>query len=149
MSIALQRALELRDAGFYVFPSWAKDRHVTGWPTRATRDAAAIREWFTGPYALCWPSIFTGKFGDGSKALLVVDVDPRGLAVFDLILRDALPETRVHRTPRGGLHLFYAASHPGVKSGTNVLADGIDIRSKGGLVHFGQGYEVVRSAALQ
>jgi hypothetical protein len=126
----------------------AKDPHIAGWPTRATRELAAIREWFTGPYAQCWPSIFTGKFGDGSQALLVVDVDPRGMGAFDLVLRDTLPETRMHRTPRGGLHLFYAAPYPGVKSGTNVLADGIDIRSKGGLVHFGQGYEVVHFGGL-
>ena len=146
---ALERSLALIDAGFWIFPSWAKNRHINGWPTRATRDAETVRAWFTGPYADCWPSIFTGKFGDGSQALLVVDVDPRGMAAFDLVLRDALPETRVHQTPRAGLHLFYAAPSPGVKSGTNVLANGIDIRSKGGLVHFGQGYEVLQRPALQ
>ena len=138
---ALERALALAAVGFYVFPSWAKDRHIPGWPQRATGDAAQIRKWFEpgGPYSRCWPSIFCGKFGDGSRALLAVDVDPRGKSALDS-LESLLPDTRVHRTPRGGFHGFYSMPFPGVKSGTNVLADGVDIRSKGGLVHFGEGY---------
>lgn len=138
---ALERALKLAEQGFYSFPSWRKDRHIAGWPARATRDADTLRAWFTGPYKDCWPSIFTGKFGDGSQSLIVVDVDPRGLAAVDA-LDSLLPDTRVHRTPRKGLHGFYVAPFPGVKSNTNVLADGIDIRSKGGLIHFGEGYAI-------
>jgi hypothetical protein len=135
---ALERALTLAGEGFYVFPSWAKDRHIPGWPSRATRDPEQIKAWFSGPYKECWPSIFTGKYGDGEQSLIVVDVDPRGIATAEA--DSTLPETRVHKTPRGGFHGIYAAPFPGVKSGANVLADGIDIRSKGGLVHFGEGY---------
>jgi hypothetical protein len=141
LDTALERTLKLAEQGFYLFPSWRKDRHIAAWPARATRNADTLRAWFTGPYRDCWPSIFTGKFGDGSQSLIVVDVDPRGLAAVDA-LDSLLPDTRVHRTPRKGLHGFYVAPFPGVKSGTNILADGIDIRGKGGLVHFGEGYTI-------
>ncbi len=146
---ALGRALDLIEAGFWIFPSRSKSQHVTGWPTRATRDAATVRAWFApgGPYADCWPSIYTGKFGDGSRALVVVDVDPRGMAALE-ILEPLLPDTRVHKTPRGGFHGIYSTLFPGVKQGVNVLADGVDIRSKGGLIHFGEGYSLEQDAPI-
>ncbi len=146
---ALDRALALIAAGFWIFPSWSKSRHVPGWPTRATRDAATVRAWFApgGPYADCWPSIYTGKFGDGSRALLVVDVDPRGIAALDS-LESLLCDTRIHKTPRGGFHGIYSVPFPGVKQGVNVLADGVDIRSKGGLIHFGEGYAIEQDAPI-
>lgn len=139
---ATERALVLADLGFYVFPSWAKNRHIPGWPQRATRDPEQIRAWFGGTYRDCWPSIFTGRFGE-DRSLIVVDVDPRGIeAVESGTLEPLLPDTRVHQTPRGGFHGLYSAPFPGVKSGTDVLADGVDIRSKGGLIHFGIGYTI-------
>lgn len=146
---ALERALALQKVGFWIFPSAAKNQHPAGWPAMATNSEATIRQWFSpgGPYAHCWPSIYTGKFGDGSQSLLAVDVDPRGMPAMD-ILDDVLPDTRVHRTPRKGLHGFYAVPFPGVKSGTNVLADGVDIRSKGGLVFFGEGYTLEQDAPI-
>lgn len=144
----LPRALELAQLGCYVFASQAKNRHPAGWPQKATRDVAALQAaWPRGHQ----PSIFTGKFGE-DEALLVVDEDPRhggdeSLEALKLV-EGEFPPTRVHGTPSGGRHFIFSMPAPGVKNSASELGQGLDIRSAGGLIHFGTGYSVVSDAPI-
>lgn len=135
----LQSALSLAARGFWVFPvrENLKTPAISGWQEAATTDPDSIKTlWGTDNYNI---GIFTGKYGDQGKALLVVDVDVKGdkqgeetiigleCAGFDL------PTTLEHATPSGGRHLFYVVDHP-VKPGVDVLGSGADIRSGGSYV---------------
>lgn len=138
-NIKLETALRLAEIGFHVFPleHMTKDRPIiTDFPNRATRDANQIRKWWGSVvYNI---AISTSKFGD-DKALLVVDVDNKGdkrgdEEIFRLECEDKrFPETYEQATPTGGRHIVYVVDEP-VKQGVNVLAPGLDIRSKGGYI---------------
>ena len=144
-----EKAQELARQGFYVFPSAHKKKHINGWPTEATRDPEKIKKWF-GPGGTheSWKiSIFTGKFGD-DEALVVVDIDPRNggdetIRAIEAQHPEAFPPTREHRTPNGGLHKLYRTKGPGLKSVAHAYGQGVDAKSAGGLVHFGDGYELI------
>lgn len=65
-----------------------------------------------------------------SAGWCVVDIDPEGLAWYEAN-RDRFPTTYTVRTPRGGLHLYYAGSLPPTAS---KLAPGVDTRGVGSYV---------------
>jgi len=149
-----EKALELARQGFYVFPSAHKKKHIKGWPKKTSRDPKKTKEWLGpgGTYESWKISIFTGKFGDG-KSLVVVDIDPRHggdetIRAIEAQHPDAFPPTREHRTAGGGSHWLYWTTWPGVKSGAGVLGPGVDIKSAGGLVHFGDGYELINDLPI-
>jgi hypothetical protein len=137
-------ALELASKGFYVFPLQVGSKlpAIDDFPNRATRDPEEIKKfWVDDLLGLEQPynvGISTTKY-NGSQALVVVDVDNKGkkkgsdevlkleLEGFDFI------ETVTQKTPTGGRHLIYRNPRP-VKQGVNVLAAGLDIRSKGGYI---------------
>lgn len=138
MTDKLAAALSLAAEGFYVFPLLPGQK-VPGRGMRfkelATRDPAQIGTWFSQDSNI---GIYTGRFED-DKALVVVDVDVKkgkdgrdGLLLLELDGCD-LPKTRTHQTPSGGYHLIYVHSEP-LRQGVDVLAPGLDIRSKGGFV---------------
>jgi P4 family phage/plasmid primase-like protien len=145
-------AQSLIKQGFYVFPSRSKADHITDWPNAATRDPEQIKKWF-GPGGTheAWNiSIYTGKYGD-NEALVAVDVDPqnKGVETYTALhAQHPFTQTRQHDTPSGGTHLLYSMPRPGLKSGTHVLGPGIDIRSAGGLIHFGDGYALAEDAPV-
>src|SRR5574343_233009 len=133
-------ALSLAGDGFFIFPIKPLDKTpaITGWQEAATRNPRVIElHWATNPdYNI---GIYTGKFGDDGGALLVVDVDVKeGKNGYEELLRLELdgwelPQTRCHITPSTGRHYFYRVSAP-VRQGANVLAPGLDVRSRGGYV---------------
>jgi Bifunctional DNA primase/polymerase, N-terminal/Family of unknown function (DUF5906) len=133
-------ALSLAAQGFWIFPIVAGEKAPpleTGWQKSATRDPRTILE-IWGAHPALNIGIFTSKFQD-DKALLVIDVDNKGekhgdqeLLRLELAGRD-LPETYEHTTPTGGRHLVYLCDTP-MRQGTNVLAPGLDIRSRGGYI---------------
>lgn len=140
----LNQALELASKGFYVFPlqPGGKLPIIEDYPTRATRDPAQIKKWWLDPvmdieqpYNI---GISTTRY-NGNQALVVVDVDNKGTKKgSDQLLKLELDgydfiETTTQVTPTGGLHLIYRVKDP-VKQGSNVLAQGLDIRSKGGYI---------------
>lgn len=141
LAVALQLAAE----GFHVFPLTAGQKSppaIDGFQRRASKTADQIRKWFVDPvmgfeqpYNI---GISTSRFGD-NDALIVVDVDNKGAVCGDNTVLELelaghiLPPTREHRTPTGGRHLIYSASHP-VRQGAGVLGPGVDIRSKGGYI---------------
>jgi hypothetical protein len=139
MASRLDQALALADAGFFVFPLLpGRKTPAAGMRFKelATRDEACIRQWFESTDSNI--GIYTGKYGDHGEALLVVDVDNKGKAGHESILRLELdgydfPATRRHTTPTGGYHLLYVVADA-VKQGANVLGPGVDVRSRGGYV---------------
>ena len=133
-------ALSLAGDGFFIFPIKPLDKTpaITEWQEAATRDTARIKRWWeiNPEYNI---GIYTGKFGDDGGALLVVDVDVKeGKNGYEELLRLELdgwdlPQTRCHVTPSTGRHYLYRVSAP-VRQGANVLAPGLDVRSRGGYV---------------
>lgn len=104
-------------------------------PNKASRSIEDAKRWLSEGKNL---GISTTKY-NGVEALVVVDVDMKKGKNGDLeikkreLLGDEFPETYTQYTPTGGRHLVYRAPKP-VKNGTNVLGQGIDIRSKGGYI---------------
>ena len=136
MNRTLGMALTLAKAGIRVFPCRQHDRRpatVNGFKD-ATTDERTIRSWFAVErgYNL---AIATGPQPNGMN-LVVVDVDAQhdGLVTWDAWLAGhAVPETARHRTPSGGMHLFWDASEE-VPNGVSRIGTGVDVRGTGGYV---------------
>lgn len=99
----------------------------------ATTNETTIRQWWT-EHPSANIGIATGK----PSGLLVVDVDPRhggDEALHELEAQQGpLPDTVESQTGGGGRHILL--SYPGyvVKSGTNALGPGLDVKSGGGYI---------------
>jgi hypothetical protein len=135
-----QRALGLAADGFWVFRVKAGDSKeplARGWQREATREPGAL--WRDSPKANI--GIFTGKYGAGDKALVVVDFDPRnsgGKTLNEMraemeAAHGPLPPTLVVNTPSGGQHWYYTVGTP-LRGGSGKLGPGIDIKSDRGYV---------------
>lgn len=136
----VDHALAAQGKRFHVFPIAAGKKEpplIKDFPNTASRDAQTSTDWWAR-----WPNanigISTTKYCD-NQALLVVDVDNKGdkhgdeeILRLELEGRE-LPETYAVSTPTGGRHLYYVVP-TAVKQGADVLARGVDIRSKGGYV---------------
>ena len=143
----LEHAIALAAKGFWVFPIVEGKKappRMEGWQRFATREPNKIADlWRAHPNDNI--GIYTGKFGR-NEALVVVDVDNKDgkdgdaeLLKLELAGFDLAPTMENH-TPTGGRHLVYRTLRA-VKQGANVLAAGLDIRSKGGYI-VGPGSEI-------
>jgi hypothetical protein len=102
----------------------------------ATVEEKQIREWWAR-----WPNanigIATGNDLPGGGYLLVVDVDPRHDGDMNLALLEqkhgTLPETARNVTGGGGQHIFLRSGGR-VKSRSNSLGPGVDVKCMGGYV---------------
>lgn len=141
----LASALALATQGFHVFPLEVNSKipHIDAWQKKATRDPETIRRWWTCPILGIEQDfnigVSTSHFGD-DKALVVIDVDNKGdkhgnNELLRLTTDEGLdfPETMETITPTGGRHLIYLVDIS-LRQGANVLAAGLDIRSRGGFV---------------
>lgn len=134
----LSAALYLAERGFHVFPCepGGKIPLIKNFPSQASRDPEQIKKWFVGTTRNV--GISTSRFGD-NEALVVVDVDKKNgkdgeVGVLALEMQGyELPLSLEQTTPSGGRHILYRVDRP-LKQGTNVLGDGIDIRSRGGYI---------------
>jgi hypothetical protein len=125
-------ALYYAAAGYCVFPCrpGAKVPATQHGCRDATADADRITAW--------WRSQPTANVAITTAGLLVVDIDPAGLAwPDDEAHRAAIKAARppLQRTPRGGFHLFFAV--PAGKQwrcSAGLLAAGVDVRTTGGYV---------------
>ncbi len=148
----LTEALAYGEAGFRVFPvheptpdggctchdsecaSKGKHPRIGMWRQKATTDAAQIREWWTQ-----WPTANIGLLTGAENGVVVVDVDPRngGDVSIDRLIEergDFTEAAPVAQTGGGGAHVHFR--HPGVpvKSRSNALAAGLDVKADGGYV---------------
>lgn len=139
----LDHAKRLASLGFEVFPIQPGDKlpAIPEFPEAASCDPKQLEAfWLDDVMGIIQPynvGISTSRFKGGG--LLVIDVDNKGEKKgSDELVRLELsgcefPDTLTQRTPTGGLHLVYKVAKA-VKQGVNVLAHGLDIRSKGGYI---------------
>lgn len=100
----------------------------------ATTDVNTVKVWWEFDFPLSNVGICTGP----ASGLVVLDVDPRHKG--DETLRQLaaqygpLPETVTVLSGGGGRHLYF--QHPGlyVRSGTNVLGGGLDVKGDKGSI---------------
>ena len=109
--------------GWSVIPLNGKTPLTENGVKNATRDPATIREW-----GRMWPN---ANVGGSCKGKLVIDVDVRSGGEWP----QDLPVTRKHLSGRGdgGGHLIYALTEAqrslGLKSGTSILGEGVDVKT--------------------
>lgn len=128
MSALIAAALALAGQGLPVVPWNANKRPVTphGFHDAST-DPAEVRRLFSRPGA----ALVAVRMGEPS-GLVALDLDPEDTArAWWRAHRDQLPETRTHRTRRGGLHLLFAWPGGRVPSPAGKLARGVDVRGDG------------------
>lgn len=136
----LDHALFLASLGFHIFPAHpnSKVAAIKDFPNLATQDSKQIKKWWSNGHTNSNPAISTTRFKE-SEALIVIDIDQKeGKMGEDELLKLELqgfdfPATLEQRTPSGGRHLIYKTKES-VKQGVNVLAKGLDIRSRGGYI---------------
>jgi len=103
----------------------------TSWKTLGSSDVAEIHK-LAKKYPGCNWGVDTERSG-----FTVIDLDKHGasngVAAFSKLAKENnyKPSTLSVQTPTGGYHLIYKGAH---KQGANVIAPGIDIRSRGGYI---------------
>ena len=100
---------------------------VPGGFRAATTDPARIAVW-QARFPNCLWGVPTGAV----TGFDVLDIDPEGLGWFEAN-RHRILVTRVHHTPRGGLHLFFKHAQ-GLRCSRGRIAPGVDVRADGGYV---------------
>ena len=134
-SALIDAALQYGKLGFKVFPikPGQKTPLIKDNLKLATTDPEQVDQWWT-----LTPSANIG-IATGPSDLIVVDCDPRHggdetlAAIICKVGREKL-ETVTALTPSGGQHLYFRSAGYDIRSGTNVLGPGLDIRAKGGYV---------------
>jgi len=118
----------------------------------ATKDPAIVNYWWNSIYRGSGIAIATGRV----SGFFIVDVDKKDLGDLawhtfkdDNDIDDT--ETPIATTINGGHHVFYRMPAEGkVKTDTNVLAKGIDIRGDGGYIvaYPSDGYDFILEQAV-
>lgn len=154
----LKDALAIAERGWPVFPCDPKTKQPypkadrdpqtrepipnTGGVKKASRDPVTIRAWWSH-----WPKAMIGIPTGSGIGAFVIDIDAgedkKTGEVFEAAelqialekeIGEALPPTLFGRTPRGGVHLYFALpadSTPGNRAG---IIKRIDVRGEGGYV---------------
>jgi bifunctional DNA primase/polymerase-like protein/primase-like protein len=166
---ALRAALRCAERGWPIFPLWprhgdqcgcgdadckSQGKHPIGHLVpNGFKDATTNQKTIS-----CWwreyPDAGIGVPTGSASGFIVIDVDLKNgrdgtLALAELRHLAPLPETRTALTPSGGKHLYFE-DPCGIRSSTDKLGVGLDVRSDGGYVvlppsHDGL-YEWVRDA---
>ncbi len=99
------------------------------WPNQASADPDRIREMWRR-----YPGPLVGVVTGQASGFDVLDIDPRngGRAWYEAH-RAKIPQTRIHRTRSGGLHVFFKHL-PGLRNSSGQVAPGVDVRADGGQV---------------
>lgn len=127
---AISSAIDLAERGFAVFPCLPSKVPATprGFHD-ATNDPGAVRKLWQR-----WPGALIGIPTGRTNGFDVLDVDPRhGGDTWHDAHRHNLPDTRIHRTRSGGLHILFRHLN-GVRNSAGRIAPGIDVRGEGGFI---------------
>jgi hypothetical protein len=127
---SLSFALELAAQGLNVFPCLpTKAPACPGGFHAATTDPASVKAlWHR------WPGELIGVPTGARNNFDVLDIDPRhGGDAWHAKHLDRLPQTRIHETRSGGLHILFP-HRDGVRNSAGKVAPGIDVRGDGGFV---------------
>ncbi|MEJ5275773.1 MAG: bifunctional DNA primase/polymerase [Thermogemmata sp.] len=131
MSELLQAALELAELGYAVLPLRPGEKVplLQGGYKIASTEPKTIREW--------WSRRPDANVGISTSHLIVIDLDaPAGLGwPDDGPLNQELQDRAgaVVRSPRGGLHLYFATQElAGIRCSAGQLGEGVDVRAVGG-----------------
>lgn len=132
----LNEALLLADKGFRVIPCNGKIPLIKKWQINATNNSDKIKElWNSHEYNI---GILTGA---SDNNLVVIDCDVKdevnGTNNFLEFLKNEnidLPNTLTATSGRGGKHYYFRSKSTNIKTGTNVIDTGIDIRANGGFI---------------
>lgn len=111
-----------------------KHPRINGWPDAATTDVRQIAWW-----QYHWPdsnlAIATGR--KSNLFVLDVDVDKEGVENLEALEDECgdLPSTYIVQTGRGGIQFYFQYPEDReIKTGSNILGEGIDVRGEGGYV---------------
>jgi len=140
----LKSALQLAEKGFHVFPlvENSKIPLIKDFPNIASKDPETIKAWWVDEFLDLEQNYNIGISTTSyncTQALIVVDVDnKKDKNGSDELLKLEMQgfdveSTYTQTTPTGGEHLVFLAQNA-VKQGVNVLARGLDIRSRGGYI---------------
>jgi Bifunctional DNA primase/polymerase, N-terminal len=128
---ALNDALTLASVGLPCFPCKLSKRPACPHGFHdADTDPNALRElWAHSPGDLV--GVSTGE----ASGIDVLDVDPKHEEAFEWCKahHERLPNTRVHKTRSGGVHLLFRHAH-GLRCSASRLARGVDVRATGGFI---------------
>ena len=131
-------ALRLATGGLFVFPLRAHDRHpLVAWSAESTTDTATVTRWWQ-MYPQAAPALDLGKSGlavlDGDCHAANVD----GVAELRQLLKQhaapLIPAVPTVRTPRDGIHTYFAQPATVLTNRRGRLPAGIDVRGAGGFV---------------
>jgi len=132
MSLAtpLDAALWLAEYGAPSFPCLENKRPACPHGLKdATKDPVALRELWTR-----YPGFFAGVPTGVTTGFDVLDIDPRnGGDQWLASMITMIPQTQMHRTRSGGLHLLFK-HHDGLRNSASKIAPGVDVRGDGGYV---------------
>lgn len=125
---------------------WRKQPLVK-WREEASRDPDTVRQMFAHPAANA-----IGVPMGADTGLFLLDLDTkRGAPGLEWLAANEhrLPATRTHRTPSGGLHLYFKWPHGLlIRNSAGKIAPGVDIRGEGGfaMVPPSPGYVITNEA---
>ena len=100
----------------------------------ASTDVDQVREWWAR-----WPNANIGLVTGKPSGVIAIDIDPAkgGVTTWaDAHAGQEMPATRESQTGGGGRHILYRHPLNGtvIKTGTNVLGPGVDVRGDGGYI---------------
>lgn len=137
----LDIAKTLAKRGLKIFPCQANAKRplIKKWNAEATTDSQTLEDWFVDPHTGD-DAKWNIAVACGPSDVVVIDVDTKNgghesVEALEIIHGLEFPPTFKVQTPSGGWHLYYRAPKgKAVSNGVHVLGQGIDVRSKGGLV---------------
>lgn len=121
----LTAALAAIELGFCLTPLVNKVPVHKGWQKAKRPTEQDVRDWIQMGYQL---GVRTGP----ASGVVVIDVDPGAPA--EWLSPDKFPGAPYTRSPRGGLHFYFAAPDPCPKNSASKLAPHVDVRGAGGQV---------------
>lgn len=140
------QALQLAQHSFPSFPCGPdKKPWCKGGFYAASTDISTLEALWHGKH-----NAYVGVPCGAVSGIDILDIDPKndGMAWWEKH-RASIPETRMHRTRSGGLHVLFQA-YPKVRNSQSAIAPGVDTRGVGGYAIWwpAHGCEVISSAPI-